>query len=193
MKAIQKLFICLQCVLNFRCDRIHKSRSQFRHGPGMLPIMPGKHPHATKSATPETLPDNVFDAVKLAQRLMAPWIGQLLYLVATFSVTTCSCEGSISALRRLKTYIRSTMGQERLNGLALLHSHYTFQVDIDDVIKRFFIKYPRRIVCPVTVCDELNVCGEDTDDKEKSSDTLSDNRFKSARSDVEEDIVEDSI
>ena len=27
------------------------------------------------------------------------------------------------------------MGQERLNGLALLHSYYTFQVGIDDVIK----------------------------------------------------------
>ena len=85
------------------------------------------------------------------------------------------------------------MGQERLNRLALLHSYYTFQVKIDDVIKRFFIKYLRQIVCPVTVCNELNVCDEDTDDKEKSSDTLSDNRCRSARSDVEEDIVEDSI
>ena len=81
------------------------------------------------------------------------------------------------------------MGQERLNGLALLHSPNTFQVDIDDVIKRFFIKYPPRIVCPVTAFDELNVCDEDTDDKEKSSDTLSDNRCRSERSDVEEDIV----
>ena len=46
--------------------------------------------HATKSATRETLPDNVFDAVKLEQRLMASCICQLLCLVATFPVTTCS-------------------------------------------------------------------------------------------------------
>ena len=45
----------------------------------------------------------------------------------------------------------------------------------------------------MTVCNELNVCDEDTDDKEKSSDTLSDNRCRSARSNVEEDIVKDSI
>ena len=49
------------------------------------------------------------------------------------------------------------------------------------------------IVCPVTVCDELNVCDEDTDDNEKSSDTLSDNRCRSTRSNVEEDVVMDSI
>ena len=45
----------------------------------------------------------------------------------------------------------------------------------------------------MSVCDELNVCDEDTDGKEKSSDTLSDNRYRSARSDVEEDNVEDNI
>jgi len=32
-------------------------------------------------------------------------------ILAVTPVTTCTCERSISALRRLKTYLRSTMGQ----------------------------------------------------------------------------------
>ena len=35
--------------------------------------------------------------------------------------TNASCERSFSALRRLKTYLRSTMRQDRLNHLMLLH------------------------------------------------------------------------
>ena len=44
---------------------------------------------------------------------LCPTIAMLLQLLATWPVTTCSCERSISALRRLKTYLRSTMQQER--------------------------------------------------------------------------------
>ena len=36
-------------------------------------------------------------------------------------VTSCEAECSFSTLRRLKTYLRTTMSQERLNGLALLN------------------------------------------------------------------------
>jgi hypothetical protein len=46
--------------------------------------------------------------------------------VATFLVlptTTASCERSFSGLRRVKTYLRSTMGQERLNSMILSSAH----------------------------------------------------------------------
>ena len=36
-------------------------------------------------------------------------------------VTSYEAERSFSALRRLKTYLHTTMSQERLNGLALLN------------------------------------------------------------------------
>ena len=38
-------------------------------------------------------------------------------------VSVAECERSISTLERLKAYLRATMGQERLNGLALLNIH----------------------------------------------------------------------
>ena len=37
--------------------------------------------------------------------------------------TNATCEHSFSALRRVKTYPRATMGQERLNHVMLLHIH----------------------------------------------------------------------
>lgn len=46
--------------------------------------------------------------------------------VATLLVlptTTASCERSFSGLRRVKTYLRSSMGQERLNAMILSIAH----------------------------------------------------------------------
>ena len=43
------------------------------------------------------------------------------YLVLPSSV--CEAERSFSTLRRLKTYLRSTQTQKRLNGLAILNTH----------------------------------------------------------------------
>ena len=46
------------------------------------------------------------------------------------------------------TYLRSTMGQDRLAGLALLQTHYDMIVNIDDIIKIFAETNSRRIVLP---------------------------------------------
>ena len=54
-------------------------------------------------------------------------------------ITTCEAEHTVSCLRRLKTYMRSTMGQDRLTGLAVMHIHCQIDVDIDDT------KYSRRM------------------------------------------------
>src|ERR1700733_10177778 len=44
-------------------------------------------------------------------------------------------KGSFSALKHLKTYLRSTMAEERLTGLALLHVNKPKEVDPDDIIE----------------------------------------------------------
>ena len=80
---------------------------------------------------------------------LCPTIARLRQLLATWPVTTCSCERSISALRRLKTYLRSTMQQERLLSLAVLHVHgYNVgPIDKDEVIiRRFSQGGTRRII-----------------------------------------------
>lgn len=54
-----------------------------------------------------------------------PNIKQILLLLLALPVGSCSCESSFSALRRLKTWNRSTMTESRLRGLAMLHIEVT--------------------------------------------------------------------
>ena len=74
-----------------------------------------------------------------------PNIFTTMQLLATLPVTTCTCERSISVLRRLKTYLRNTMTENRLNGLALLNVHRDIHLDINEVIDCFAIRHPRRM------------------------------------------------
>lgn len=57
----------------------------------------------------------------------------------TLPVTTCRAERSFSALRRLKTYLRSTMTAPRLTHLAILYTHkgHTDRIDLKKVTNEF--------------------------------------------------------
>ena len=59
--------------------------------------------------------------------------------LATIPATSCSAERSFSCLRRLKTYLRSTMGSSRLSNLAVINieRHATSKVDVNAVINIF--------------------------------------------------------
>ena len=61
------------------------------------------------SSTLKRIPFNGFNNIKVSLRILG-----------TSPVTTCTCEWSFSAMRRLKTYTRSTIVSERLNGIALM-------------------------------------------------------------------------
>lgn len=56
------------------------------------------------------------------QRLF-PHVEQLLRLLLVLPVSSASSERSFSSLRRLKTWLRTTMTQQRLNHIAVLHTH----------------------------------------------------------------------
>ncbi|KAL4148283.1 hypothetical protein QTP88_002559 [Uroleucon formosanum] len=49
-----------------------------------------------------------------------PTLTRLIQLFITIPTNSASCERSFSCLRRLKTYLRTTMGQSRLNSLGIL-------------------------------------------------------------------------
>ena len=52
-----------------------------------------------------------------------PNIKQLFYIISTLAVTSAECERSLSRLRHLKTYLLSTLLEDRLNGLAMMYVH----------------------------------------------------------------------
>ena len=70
----------------------------------------------------QSLPTSLSFTLPHASSLF-PNITELLHILCTLPVTSCSAERSFSGLKRIKTVLRSTMGNERLTSLALLHLH----------------------------------------------------------------------
>ena len=58
-----------------------------------------------------------------AQRMLINAVCRLFQLLIVLPATNATSERSFSALRRVKSYLRSTMTQARLNHLMILHYH----------------------------------------------------------------------
>lgn len=86
----------------------------------------------TQKKTPKTV-QNVVDFFKSKPEniTLFPELIKLMKLVLTIPVSTCTCERSFSALRRLKTYLRSTLCSLRLNNLAVMHIHKDIAENLD--------------------------------------------------------------
>jgi hypothetical protein len=61
------------------------------------------------------------------------------------AVTTSEVERSISRLKTIKTYLRSSVGEERLNGLALMRVHCDVDVNVPAVVNAFAKRYRTRM------------------------------------------------
>ena len=72
----------------------------------------------------------MFLAVPMATTMFSE-VDVLLLLYLTIPATTVTAERSFSALCRVKTYLRSTMTEKRLNSILLLHTHHDFCVELD--------------------------------------------------------------
>ena len=66
----------------------------------------------------DSIPTTLSDVLIFADKLCFPNIYTEFQLFATVPVTTCTCERSISSLRRLKTFLRNSTSETRLKGLA---------------------------------------------------------------------------
>lgn len=73
-------------------------------------------------------------------------VAKFLKIFLTIPVTTATAERPFSALRRLKTYLRSTMTQEKLNNVMLLHCHKqkADEIDLELIVKEFISANDRR-------------------------------------------------
>ena len=68
-----------------------------------------------------------------------PELFQLIRISLTIAVNTAHCERSFSALKRIKTYLRSTMSEQRLTDLAILSIERELSdlISLDEVIDIF--------------------------------------------------------
>lgn len=92
----------------------------------------------------QTLCD-VMNEVSMSKEMFSE-VHKLLKLFYTIPVTTSTAERSFSALRRLKTYLGSTMSQPRLNNLMLLYIHKdrTEEINERSITKHFIMENERR-------------------------------------------------
>ena len=80
--------------------------------------------------------------------IMIPELFKLMKIFAVIPATSCSAERSFSSLRRLKTYLRNTMSQDRLTNLAVMtiepgYVNRVLKEDMEKLINTFGSKSGR--------------------------------------------------
>eukprot|EP00102_Acyrthosiphon_pisum_P013187 XP_008182673.1 PREDICTED: uncharacterized protein LOC103309313 [Acyrthosiphon pisum] len=76
-----------------------------------------------------------------------PNIEMAIRIFLSIPVTTASCERSFSKLKLIKTYLRSTMAEERLSSMAILsiETEIASKLDYEEVIDKFADTKARKI------------------------------------------------
>ena len=69
--------------------------------------------------------------------VLYPSIDTILCVLLTIPVASTFTERSVSVLRRLETYAWSTMENDRLSFLGLLHMHRDFEMDVYKAMEVF--------------------------------------------------------
>ena len=86
----------------------------------------------------------------MAQCKLQETVPNLIFAIRiylTLAVSVASCEWSFSKLKLIKTYLRSTMGQNRLTNLAILsiEREQTESFDFNEVIDQFVSTKSRKV------------------------------------------------
>ncbi|KAJ8873888.1 hypothetical protein PR048_024724 [Dryococelus australis] len=93
----------------------------------------------------DELPKDAITALKKCEEILFPNLHILLRILATLPVTTASVEISFSTLKRLKTYLRNSTGEDCLNGLALMSINRSIPLN-EDILLEKFAKENRRML-----------------------------------------------
>lgn len=82
---------------------------------------------------------NTLQDLSTAQARLLDCVIKAFKILLVIPATNCTSERSFSALRRIKTYLRSTMTQSRVNHLMMLnyHQNITDQINIEAVANDF--------------------------------------------------------
>ncbi|XP_060869648.1 52 kDa repressor of the inhibitor of the protein kinase-like [Metopolophium dirhodum] len=91
-------------------------------------------------------PSTAVEALNNCNSDLFPCIYFLLKVLAALPVSTATPERTFSTLKRTKTFLRNAIGQNRLNGLALLSVHRNIKVDPEDVLNKFALQKDRAIL-----------------------------------------------
>jgi len=92
-------------------------------------------------------PKTALGAYTACNTSLYPNLSILLQVLVTLPITTATAERSFSTLKRLQTYLRSSMRDERLTLLALFHVHdaQTTTVEPVEVVDKFALTGPHKL------------------------------------------------
>ena len=93
-------------------------------------------------------PDSLLQALNLCSKDLFSNLVVLLQIACIIPVTSCEAERLFSAMRRHKTSLRSTMGEECLTSLVLMNMYYDTLMETDKVVRMFIQKHPQRLFAP---------------------------------------------
>jgi len=85
------------------------------------------------------------ESIAFASEQLYPSIRKCFMLLFVMPVSTATAERSFSTMRRVKTYLRSTMGTERLSGLGLLNVYREREINAEHVVDIFAQRKDRRL------------------------------------------------
>jgi hypothetical protein len=86
------------------------------------------------------LPKNAIDTLQKCNISIFPSTYKLLQILATLPVATANSERSFSTLKILKTYLRNTTRENRLNDLAMMNVHSDIMINLDDALNKLATK-----------------------------------------------------
>ena len=92
------------------------------------------------------VPHDLSETLEQVNSKAYPNIFTVLQLLLVVPVTAATVERGNSALKYVKTELRSTMGQNRLNSLILLYVHKDIALDYEAILSAFASKRPRRML-----------------------------------------------
>jgi len=96
-------------------------------------------------STNRELPNNLLLALDACDEDAFPNIHRLLVIACTLPITSAEAERSFSLMKRIKTYSRSPMSEERFSDLAVIAMHYSERFEVDQICQAFVKAHPRRL------------------------------------------------
>lgn len=113
--------------------------------PDVIKTANQQHNFTIKKVTSIATVCDVFNSCTFA-KVMLSNVHQLLRIYLTVPMTSATAERTFSTLRRVKNYLRTTMTQDRLNNVMLLHAHKqrTDNLNLQEIATNFACRNKRR-------------------------------------------------
>ncbi|XP_043484549.1 zinc finger MYM-type protein 1-like [Leptopilina heterotoma] len=151
LSSYSEVIKCFNCFFTNKEEEIEESLSKIRetYHDDIEPDHLDQEFKHFKVLCENTKVHEIFKKLDLAQNIRStfPNIVTLIEIFLTIPLSNASAERSFSALKRVKTYLRSRMGQNRLDALSVMHIERESLDDInyDDIIKDFASKKARKV------------------------------------------------